>query len=129
MIFTKLVTLRLKKIGYYENIRSVNPLCLIINSATGFFKENNGEKYLITDLTEKYEEVFSRIRSEIQTINSGEKLFYEEDYVKIGVNSDDNVPLNKNLKFPSLMIIIRCICQNGTKLYPQIYLDECLYEL
>ena len=78
MIFTKLVTLRLKKIGYYENIRSVNPLCLIIHSATGFFKENNGEKYLITDLTEKYEEVFSRIRSEIQTINSEEELYYGE---------------------------------------------------
>ena len=29
----------IKKIGDYENIRSVNPLYLIINSVTGYFKE------------------------------------------------------------------------------------------
>ena len=49
--------------------------------------------------------------------------------MKIEVNTDDNVPLNKKLKFPSLKIIIRCIFQNGKKLYPQVYLDERLYEL
>ena len=57
-------------------------------------------------MTEKYEEVFSGIRSEIQTINCGEELYYGEDYVKIGIN---DVPLNKKLKFLSLTIIIRCI--------------------
>ena len=41
----------------YENIRSVNPLYLIFLSATGYFKEEYSEKYLILDLTEKYEEV------------------------------------------------------------------------
>ena len=41
----------------YENIRSVNPLYLIFRSATGYFKEEYSEKYLILDLTEKYEEV------------------------------------------------------------------------
>ena len=34
----------IKKIGDYENMYSVNPLYLIINSATGYFKEKNGEK-------------------------------------------------------------------------------------
>ena len=50
--------IRIKKFCDYENIHNVNPLCSIINSATGYFKEKNGEKYLILDLTEKYEEVF-----------------------------------------------------------------------
>ena len=93
------------------------------------FKEKNGEKYLFVDLIEKYEEVFSRIKSEIETINSGEKLFYGKHYAKIGVNTDDNIPLNKKLNFLSLTIIIRCVFQNGQELYPQVYLDECLYEL
>ena len=118
----------IKKFGGCENIHSVNSLYLIIRSATEYFKEKNGEKYLIIDLTVKYEEVFSGIRSEMQTINSGEELFYGEDYVKIGVNNDDNVPLNKQLKFPTLTIIIRCVFEESGKLYPQIYLDECLYE-
>ena len=97
----------IKKIGDCENIHSVTPLYLIIHSATGYIKEKNGEKYLVLDPIEKYEEVFFGIKSEIETINSGEEL----------------------LKFPSLTIIIRCIFQNGKKLYPQVYLDECLYKL
>ena len=90
--------IKIKKIGNYENIHSVNPLYLIILSATGYFKEKNGEKYSILDLIEKYEKVFSTIKSEIETINSGEKLFYEKYYAKIGVNTDDDEPLNKKNK-------------------------------
>ena len=56
-------------------------------------------------------------------------MFYEENYSRIGVNTDDDIPLNKTLKFPTLIKIIGCVFQEGEKLYPQIYLDECLYEL
>ena len=84
---------------------------LIIYSATGYFKEKNGKKYLVIDSTEKYDEVFSGIKKEIETINGGKELIYEKDYAKIGVNTDDDVPLNKQLKFPTLTIIIRCIFQ------------------
>ena len=120
--------INIKKFGDSENIHSVNPLYLVIHSATGYFKEKNGEKYLILDSTEKYEEVFSGIKSEIKTINGRKELFYEKNYAKIRVNTDDGLPLNKQLKFPTLTIIIRCVFQNGKKLYPQVYLDECLYE-
>ena len=63
-----------KKIGDCENINSVNPLYLMIHSATGYIKEKIGEKYLILDSTEKYEEVFSGIKKEIETINGGKKI-------------------------------------------------------
>ena len=53
----------------------------------------------------------------------------KKKYERIGVNTDDNIPLNKKLKFLTLIIIIRCIFQEGKKLYAQVYLDECLYEL
>ena len=119
----------IKKFSHCENIHSVNPLYLIINFATGYFKRKNGEKCLILDLTEKYEEVFSRSISEIKTINGGKELFYEKNYTRIGINTDDNLPLNKQLKFPTLTIIIRCVLQNGEKLYPQTYVDECSFEL
>ena len=55
--------------------------------------------------------------------------FMEKNYLKLRVNTDDNVPLNKKLKFPSLTIIIICVFEESGRLYPQIYLDECLYEL
>ena len=66
------------KFSDHENIHSVNPLYLIIHSATGYFKEKNGEKYLILDSTEKYEEVFSAIKSEIETINGGGKYIMKK---------------------------------------------------
>ena len=49
----------IKKFSDWENIHSVNLLYLIIHPATGHFKEKYGEKYLVIDSTEKYEEVFS----------------------------------------------------------------------
>ena len=74
----------------HQNIHSVNPFYLIIHSATGYFKEKYCEKYLIIDSTEKYEEVFSGIISEIKTLNGGKELFYEKNYARIGVNTEQN---------------------------------------
>ena len=119
----------IKKFDDYENIHSVNPLYLIINSTTGYFKEKNSEKYLILDSMDKYEEVFSRIISKIKTINGVKELFYEKNYARIGINTDDDLPLKKQLKFPTLTIIIRCVLQKSKKLHPQIYLGKCLYEI
>ena len=65
----------IKKTGNYENIHRVNPLYLLFHFASGYFKEKNGEKYLILDSTGKYEEVFSGIIPEIKTINGGKDLF------------------------------------------------------
>ena len=56
-------------------------------------------------------------------------MYYKQNYQRISVNTDDDVPLNKQQKFPTLTIIIRCLFQNGKKLDPLIYLDECLYQL
>ena len=72
---------------------------------------------------------FSEIRSEIKTINGRKELFYEKNYARIGVDTDDDIPLNKQLKFLTLTTIIRCVFREGTILYPQICLDESLYEL
>ena len=47
-----------KKFGDCKLIHSMNPLYLIINSATGYLKEKYDQKYLILDSTEKYEKVF-----------------------------------------------------------------------
>ena len=73
----------IKKFSDCKNIHSINPLYLIIHSATGYFKGKNGEKYLIIDQTEKYEEVWSGIKAEIKTINGGKELIYEKKYARI----------------------------------------------
>ena len=47
---------------------------------------------------------------------------------KIIFNSDDDLPLNKILKFHALTIIIRTVFEKDGKYYPQIFLDDCLYD-
>ena len=49
--------------------------------------------------------------------------------MKIEFNSDDNLPLNKLLKFHNMTIIIRSIFEEDRKLYPQVFLDDTFYEL
>ena len=62
------------------------------------------------------------------TINGGEKGEYGEDFMKIKFNTGDNLPLNTPLRLHLLTIIVRCIFEEDDKFYPQLYLDDCLYE-
>ena len=81
------------------------------------------------EVLKKYTELWDGIKYEIKTINCGKENNYGKDYRKIKFNSDDDLPLSQPLKFPTLTIIIRSVFEEGGKLYPQVYLDECLYEL
>ena len=80
------------------------------------------------DLLKQFNDVFNGIRDKIKEISNGE-FVYEKDYVKIKFNSDDNLPLNKALKFHIMTITIRSIFQEDGKNYPQVYLDDALYKL
>ena len=64
-----------------------------------------------------------------QNQRSSEKCDYEKDYMKIKFNSDDDLPLNKPLKFHNMTITIRSVFEEDGKLYPQVFLDDTLYEL
>ena len=52
---------------------------------------------------------------------------------KINFNSDDELPdelpLNKMIEIPSIIIVVRAIFHENNKYYPQVFLDEYLYEL
>ena len=49
--------------------------------------------------------------------------------MKVKFNSDDDLPLKKTLKLYNLVIVVRSVFHEGTKYYPQVFLDECLYKL
>ena len=60
----------------YVKINSVNPLYLILNKVNGYFQEINENKYLTLvptnegkDKILKYEELWSKIRDLIRSIN------------------------------------------------------------
>ena len=60
---------------------------------------------------------------------SNDECGYEKDYMKIKFNSDESLPLNKPLNFHNMTITIRSVLKEDSKLYPQVFLDDTLYEL
>ena len=125
----------IKKIDDCKNIRSVDPLYLLIAHVNGYIEEKAVDKYLVFDSTDenkellkKYNNAFNGIRDKVKEI-SRDECNYEKDYMKIKFNSDDNLPLNKPLNFHNMTITIRSVFEEDGKLYPQVFLDDTLYEL
>ena len=120
--------------GYIKE-KDLNPLYLNIDHASGYIKEKVVNKYLLFDSTDenkellkKYNNVWNGIKNKIKEVDDSE-FDYEKDYMKIKFNSDDNLPLNKPLKFHNMTITIRSVFEKDGKLYPQLFLDDTLYEL
>ena len=115
------------------NTDSANPLYLFISELDGFIDEQNGNKYLNISLTDsnndgliKYAEVWNGIKDQIKKINNDSIVKYDKDYMNIKIDSDDNLPLNKVIKFHAVIIIIRSVFEKDGKYYPQIFLDDAL---
>ena len=81
------------------------------------------------EVLEKYANLWDKIKYHIQTINSNKSGEYEKDYMRIKFNSADDIPLNKTRKLHMLTIIVRSVFEEDGKYYPQVFLDECLYEV
>ena len=62
-------------------------------------------------------------------VNDDEGNIYEKYYMKIKFNSDDDLPLNEPLKFNIITIIIKFVFEEDGQLYPQVFLDDTLYEV
>ena len=99
-------------------------------------KKKNENKYLVLDdvdenkeVSKKYKKVWGGIKNNIETINGGEKVEYRKESEKIRFESDDDLPMNKSMKLHFIAIIIRCVISKGCKFYPQLFLDDALYEL
>ena len=113
----------------YVNTDSGNPLYL----GDGY---SNGDKYLIftsTDqnekISEKYTKLWNEAKNQMQTINGGKPIKYEEDFMKIKFKSDDDLPSSKLLNISSLIIVTRSAFEEDSKYYTQVYLHECLYKV
>ena len=99
---------------------------MLINKACGYIEEKNGNKYMIFDdsvneskrLLKKYGHIWDGIKDEIKTINNRKENDYGKDYMKSKFNSEDDLPLNKPLKFHVVTIIIRSVFEKDGQLYP-----------
>ena len=76
----------------------------------------------------KYKKLWIKIRYLIRIITKSSDN-YEEKYMKIKFNSNDELPLNKTIDIPIMTIIVRAIFLRNNKFYQQVFLDNCLYEI
>ena len=86
------------------------------------------------EILTKYTELWDKIKYLIKTINRGEYNSieageYRKDFMKIKLNSDENLPLNKILKLHMLAVIARYVFEEDCKYCPQVFLGERLHEV
>ena len=128
-------------IGYVDKnepedwrVKSVNPLYLIINKIFCIAGEKIGVKYLKIEknhsdpVLNKWNQVFDSSKYLIKTI-SNEEVNFNDGFNKIKFVSDDSLRLNKIIYFPTLTVAIICALKKGDLFYPQVYLDDALYQL
>ena len=65
----------------------------------------------------KYSENWNGIKDCIKKINYSQVGRYSKDYMKIKSNSNDDIPLNKQLNFLTITVIIRNIFEKDGKRY------------
>ena len=106
------------------HIYSVNPSYLILGKVNRYFVKINGNKYLTLIPTneskekiKKYEELWIKIRDLIRSITKNLDD-YDEKYMKIKFDSDDNLPLNKTIEIPIETIVFRAVFHEISTYYP-----------
>ena len=124
------------------NINSINPLYLIVRHLFGRVEKIQGSSdwYLVVDENNKeaisvFDKLWKFIKGEInRLIKKGDKVTFGTiddkiiEYNKLRFSSDVDLPLDTLIEFHMLTIAINCVIEKGNKYYPEIYLDECLYE-
>ena len=110
----------------YIKINGASSLHIIINNMNGYFEEINKNKNLTLvrtnerqEVIKKCEELWSKIRDLISSITKN-SYDYDEKYMKIKFNSDDELPLNKTIEIHSMIKVVRDAFYENNKYYPQI---------
>ena len=69
------------------------------------------------------------LKKKLKQLMVAKKIEYEKDLKKNRFEFNDDLPLNKPIKLRLLTIIIRSVFSEDGKFYPQLFLDDALYEL
>ena len=89
----------------------------------GKMKDEYGGKSIVkfVDLKSKMHSILDESNNENST-SKGHNASIEN-------HSNDDFPLNKPIKLRLLTIVIRCVISKDGIFYPQLFLDDALYEL
>ena len=108
---------------------------LVIDVLKGYFKYSKEKelKCIIEDQRKRkiYNQIWDRIKELINSIYCVGFRFYDysRDCNVIRFDTDDALPLNTMVSVYSMTIVIRSVYRTGLdRLYPQIYLKNCIYK-
>ena len=125
-----------------DDINSINPLYLIVRHLFGRVEKIQGssDRYLVVDENNKeviniFDKLWKFIKDEINRLfKKNDKITFGNadnkisEYNKLRFSSNVDLQLDPLIEFHMLTIVINCVIEKGNKYYPDIYLDECLYE-
>ena len=121
--------------GWKEFDGSNFPFLLHIKeNVEGFFEIFGGKKCLTIDRTSnnkiflnKYDKIWAKIIQEIKRQKDYVVVNFEKSILTINFDTENDVPINKMLKFNSLTILITRVFERDGRFYHKIFLNECYY--
>ena len=82
-----------------------------------------------------FDKLFKFTGAQLDKINSDEDFFDMKASVKISgynklrLSGDLELPIDKLIEFHSLTVVVRCVIKKRGKFYPEIYVDEGIFEV
>ena len=128
-------------VSYEVKGKKVNSLYLIVKDLLGKIELINGskDKYLVIDDSNKkvidvFDKLFKFVGAKIDKINRDDDFFGMKasnkiiGYDKLRLCTDLELPIDKLIEFHSLTIVVSCVIKKGGKFYPEIYVDEGIFD-
>ena len=75
-----------------------------------------------------YKELYDKIRDLVRSISNNSDD-YDQKYMKIKFNSDDDLSSQKILELCEIIIVLRSVFHEDNWYYSYIFLDKCLCKL
>ena len=112
----------------------LKPFYFVIDDVYGYFEENKGKNYFNIDNThnnkkilQKYMLLWDDIKDIIENKSGKPFSNFVKDNMNFKIDTDDDISLNKVLKFDAV-ILLKSVIEQDFDYYPQIYLEECKYK-
>ena len=119
---------------YLDDDIKLKPFYFSINDVYGYFEKNNGKKYFNIDNTydnkkilQKYMLLWDDIKDIIRDTGSKPSSDFVKDNMTFNIDTDDDIPLGKVLKF-DVVILLKSVMGQDFDYYPQVYLEECKFK-
>ena len=112
----------------YKTLIGKKPLHIMFVKEDGFIRDYDGTKYLLLFDLEKYNAIYDRIRY-LTRLKSSITYVFPHNYVKIKIDSDNDLPLEETLPLHVIILIKSILNKNQNHYYYHKLLEKCLNQI